>query len=519
MLAQAIATFRNAFKVPDLRKKLLITLGLIAIYRVGCFIPVPFIDQEELAQYMRNVSRGGGLFGMVNMFTGGAFENMTIFALGIMPFISAQIIIQMLKIVWPKLEKISKEGEIGRRRIERYTRYGAIGLTAFQAFGLSFFLLNPGGGMGSLKLESVPTWLFVFTTVVAMTTGTAFIMWLGEQITDYGIGNGISLIIAVGIIAAYPSSIALFAQQLGSPDSQVPKFWVPVTIVLMVGVSLGIIYIQEGARRIPIQQAKRVVGRKVMGGASNVLPLKVNTAGVIPVIFSSAILQLPSLLFVGFGAAGADGAPGFGAQLGEFFSFASRYNLYNALASFGFDEGGIFNLLKAFNAHVILYIILTAFFCFFYTAVTFNPLDIADNLKKSGSFIPGYRPGKPTAEFIDYVLTRITVIGAVFLCGIAALPMVLIISFEMPSYLFQFVGGTGLIIVIGVVLQSVQQLEAQLMTYNYEGFRVRRRRRGDLASAASAPAARAMRSSKDRAARVAPDRRDHRRVPHGGAES
>jgi preprotein translocase subunit SecY len=473
MFGQAISTFRNAFKVPDLRKKLFVSLALIAVYRVGCYIPVPFIDQNELRDFMRDVTRGtGGVLGMVNMFTGGAFSNMTIFALGIMPYISAQIILQMLMIVVPSLEKMSKEGEIGRRKINRLTRYGTIGLTAFQAFGLAFYLMSPGNGM-TLKLAAVPNSLFIFTTVLAMTTGTAFIMWLGEQITDHGIGNGISLIIAIGIIAAYPTSLASFYLQLSDPNSALPKIWVPVTIFMTVITILGIIYIQEGARRIPIQQAKRVVGRRVMGGATNVLPLKVNTAGVIPVIFASAILQLPTLLFAGL-------MGGQSSFLGSLFQMQSPYNLYDIL---GLNEGGVFLFLKAFNAHILLYLLFTGFFCFFYTAVTFNPLDVADNLKKSGSFIPGYRPGKPTAQFIDYVLTRITVVGALFLCVVSVVPLVLMVAFKMPQYLYQFVGGTGLIIVVGVVLQTVQQMEAQLMTHNYEGFRVRRRRRGEVGAA------------------------------------
>jgi preprotein translocase subunit SecY len=413
---------------------------------------------------------------MVNMFTGGAFSNMTIFALGIMPFISAQIIIQMLTIVIPALEKLKNEGQIGQRKINRLTRYGTIVLTAFQAFGLSFWLMNPGDGPG-FKVDAVGSSLFIFTTVVAMTTGTAFIMWLGEQITEYGIGNGISLIISVGIIAVYPTSIVAVGQSLNA--GAIAPIWLPVAIVMLLGVSLAIIYIQEGARRLPIQQAKRVVGRRVMGGTSNVLPLKVNTAGVIPVIFSSAIMQLPSLLLAG---ASGGGQPGFWSNLSEFFAMESTYNVYAVFQYFGLEQQGIFLLLKSVNAYVILYALLTGFFCFFYTAVTFNPLDIADNLKKSGSFIPGYRPGKPTAQYIDHVLTRITVIGSVFLVGVALIPYILMISYNMPQYLYHFVGGTGLIIVVGVTLQFVQSLEAQLVTYNYEGFRVKRRRRNELAS-------------------------------------
>jgi len=476
MFVQAFNIFRNAFKVPDLRAKLLFTLFMIAIYRVGSFVPVPFIDQAELSQYMEQLMRNSGMFGMVNMFTGGAFSQMTIFALGIMPYISAQIILQLLVIVWPKLEKISKEGEIGRRRLNRYTRFSTIGLTAFQAIGLSLYLIKPEPGI-SFKLDAVPEWLFMFTTVVAMTTGTAFIMWLGEQITEQGIGNGISIIIMAGIVARYPSEIGTFVSTLLSPEANVNRMWVVIVPALLVLVTLSIVYINEGVRRIPIQQARRVVGRRVMGGVGNVLPLKVNTAGVIPVIFASAILTVPRMLFASAGTSGE----GFFAGIANFFAYGSNYNLYNML---GLESGGVFNILKAFNAYFILDMMLIAGFSFFYTAVTFNPLDIADNLKKSGSFIPGLRPGKPTAQFINYVLTRITVIGTLFLVLIAAMPYVMINAFNMPTYLAEFVGGTGLIIVVGVALQTAQQLEAQLTTHNYEGFKtLRRHKRHEVGSA------------------------------------
>jgi preprotein translocase subunit SecY len=469
-----------------LRKKIIYTMMLITVYRIGCYIPVPLLDKQALSDFMEQQMRGGGVFGLVNMFTGGAFEKMTIFALGIMPYITAQIVIQMLIVISPRLEKISKEGEIGKRKINRFTRYGTIGLTAFQAIGLSIYLISQG-----LKLPAIWSSFFVLTATLAMTTGTAFIMWLGERITEEGIGNGISLIIALGIIAYYPGEIKLLIDTVlfpGDGGSVINPVWVPISIVLLLVVSWGIVMIQEGARRIPIQHARRVVGRRVMGGQANVLPLKVNTAGVIPVIFSSAILTMPGLILAGVGSGAASG---FGVFFQELFAFESRYSLHallpavNGLIGFtglpiALPDDGIFLVFKSFNMWMLMFVGLTGFFCFFYTAVTFNPIDVADNLKKSGSFIPGYRPGKPTAAYIDFVLTRITVIGAFFLVSVAALPYVLVISFNMPVFLMNITGGTGLIIVVGVILQTVQQLEAQLLTHNYEGLRVRRRRRGEV---------------------------------------
>jgi len=490
MLVQALSVLANSLRVPDLRRKIAYTAVLILVYRIGCYIPVPLIDTEQLGVYMDNLMRGGGAFNLVNLFTGGAFEKMTIFALGIMPYISVQIILQILTLVSPALEKLSKEGEIGRRTMNKYTRYGTVGLAAFQAAGLAMWLLQPEMGV-SLKLPGVWAPFFVFTAIVAITTGTCFIMWLGERITEDGIGNGISLIIALGIVASYPSEIFLLLSSVFAPgeDSIISPLWAVIAIFLLLSVTWGIIMVQEGARRVPVQHARRVVGRRVMGGQANVLPLKVNTAGVIPVIFSSAILSAPSLIFAGL----AGGSPsGFWGFLGELFNFESRYSLHMLIPGFnslmaaiglGFvslPETGVFLLLKSFNLWMILFAGLTVFFSFFYTMVAFNPLDVADNLKKAGSFVPGYRPGKPTAQFIEFVITRITVIGAVFLVTVAILPYVLVISFGMNAMLMNITGGTGLIIVVGVMLQTVQALEAQLLTHNYEGMRTRKRRRGEI---------------------------------------
>ena len=453
----------NAFKIPDLKKKILYTIFIIAICRVGAHIPVPFLDAEALNRFWARMSSGGagGLLNLVDMFSGGAFRNMTIFALGIMPYISASIILQLLTVVWPYLEKISKEGEAGRKKINQYTRYGTVLLSAFQSIGVSLILIKE-----QLTLLGNRPLFFTFTTVMAVTAGTCFLMWLGERITEKGIGNGISLIIAIGIIAGYPSSIgtaAVWIQQGGRPIA------VPIITVLFVGISVLIIYMQLGSRKIPIQHAKRVVGRKIMGGTGTHLPLKVNTAGVIPIIFSGAIMMFPGLILSPF-MRGGEGALWW---LGELFSMSSRYNPYDRL---GLQSGGILYLLKAVNMYLFVYSLLTIFFCYFYTAVTFNPVDIADNLKKSGGFIPGRRPGKATSDYIDFVLTRITLVGAVFLVGVAVLPQIISISYEIPYNFTDLIGGTGLIIVVGVLLDTWKQIESQLMMRHYDGFRWRRGR-------------------------------------------
>jgi preprotein translocase subunit SecY len=455
-----LGSLLNIWKVPDLRRKVLFTLLIVLVHRIGAHIPTPFVDPQAIQHWMEQVGQKGVL-AMVDMFSGRAFRRMTVFALGIMPYISASIILQLLMVVWPRLEKIAKEGELGRKKINQYTRYGTVGLAAFQSLGIALFMLKT-------RMNSIDNrLLFIIVTIFSMTAGTTLLMWLGEKISEKGIGNGISLIIAIGIVAAYPYDIGLGIDQVR--NEMLRPIWIPILLVTMIAVSVAIIYIQEGARKIPIQHAKRVVGRRVVSGTTTYLPLKVNTGGVIPVIFSSAILSFPGILFSWLGA----GGQGTFGVLNELFSMTSSYNPY---VWFNLEKGGIFSLLKVINFYTFLYVILTAFFCYFYTAITFNPTDTAENLKKYGAFIPGRRPGKPTSDYIDYVLTRITLVGAAFLIAVALLPDVFYVSFNVPWGLTDFVGGTGLIIVIGVILDTMKQVESHLLMRHYEGFKRRKGR-------------------------------------------
>ncbi|MCX7624966.1 MAG: preprotein translocase subunit SecY [Candidatus Sumerlaeaceae bacterium] len=460
----SINALGNIWKIPDLKKKVLYTLLILLVYRIGAHVPTPFIDRRALSEFVgRWGAQGGGIFQVVDLFGGYAFRNMSIFALGIMPYISMSIILQLMAVVFPRIQKIQQEGVLGQRKINRWTRIGTVFLTAFQALGLGIWLLNER----LTYMRGGYTGLFLVVTVLAMTTGTCFIMWLGERISDKGIGNGMSIIIAAGIIAHYPADVATLWAQIS--NGGVPAIWAPAVAVLFIISSMAIIVVQEGTRRIPIQHAKKVVGRRVLAGGTNYLPLKINTAGVIPVIFASAILSFPSTIasYVGGGHRGG--------WLGDFFAQSSNANLYTLFQRlFGLEQGGIFLVLKSFNPYIILFTLLTGFFCYFYTAVVFNPDDIANNLKKSGAFIPGKRPGKPTAEYLDYILTRITTGGAIFLCAIAVVPMILETSYRMPHQASSFIGGTGLIIVVGVTLDTLKQIESQLLMRHYEGFAMRR---------------------------------------------
>jgi preprotein translocase subunit SecY len=452
-----IGSFLNIFKVPELRRKVTFTLLMLLVYRVGVHIPTPFIDSTRLKEFFRMFAGDGqGVFAVVDMFSGGAFSQMTIFALGIMPYISASIILQLLTVVWPRLEKISKEGEAGRKKINQWTRYFTVILSLFQGVGIGVYLHREG-------LSAIPGHpiVFLFTTSMTMAAGTCFLMWLGEKITEHGIGNGISLIIAVGILAMYPMDFALgWSQAANQAMSWLAFIGVMVSMVLT---SALIVLMQESNRKIPVQHARRMVGRKVMQGGSTFLPLKINTAGVIPVIFSSAIMSFPTFFVAAL--------PGtLGPTVGDWLSPASSANLYNL---FNLEAGGIFNVLKVINFYTIAFAILTAFFCFFYTALTFNPVDLADNLKKSGAFIPGQKPGKPTSDFINYTLVRITVVGSIFLVGVSLVPNVLSVSFDIPFNFAHMAGGTGLIIVIGVILDTMKQIESQLLMRHYEGFSAR----------------------------------------------
>ncbi len=420
-------TFVNIFKIPELRRRILFTLGMLAVYRMGIFVTVPGVDRVVMQQY---VGESGGLLGMFNLFSGGALEQMSILALGIMPYISASIILQLLTVVVPSLEKLQKEGEAGRKKINQYTRYGTIALSLVQGLAIAFFLEGIQGNAGEPVVPE-QGWGFRILTVITLTSGTAFLMWLGEQITERGIGNGISLIIFAGIVAGLPSAI-VGTYEMVTDMEQLQPFELALLLVFMLAVTAFICFMEMGQRRIPIQYAKRVVGRKMYGGQSTHLPLKVNTSGVIPPIFASSLLMFPQTL---------EGIFPFMSEVGQVLSLSTWVG------------NGV-------------YVLLIVFFCYFYTAVTFNPVDVADNLKKYGGYIPGIRPGKKTAEYIDHVLSRITFGGALYLSAVCVLPTILINSLGVPFYF----GGTSLLIVVGVGLDTVQQIESHLITRHYEGF-------------------------------------------------
>ena len=421
--------FGNIAKIPELRQRILYTLGMLAIYRIGIYVTTPGCNRDVMGRIVKDAS--GTLFGFFNLFSGGALEQMSIFALGIMPYISASIILQLLTVVVPTLDRLNKEGDAGRKKITQWTRYGTILLSFVQGFGIAYYLEGLRDQFGNLVVVD-PGFTFKLMTVLTLTTGTAFIMWLGEQITERGIGNGISLIIFAGIVARLPYTIIQtfrFAQQ-----ELLKPFSLAMVIVLMVVVVAVVIFFERGQRRIPVQYAKRVVGRKQYGGQSTHLPLKVNTAGVIPPIFASSILMFPGTI--------ANFLPGGFAQ-----------DVSNAL-----NPGSwMYN---------ILYVTLIVFFCYFYTAVTFNPVDVADNMKKFGGYVPGIRPGKKTAEYIDRVLTRITFGGAAYISAVCVLPTIMVSQFNVPFYF----GGTALLIVVGVALDTVSQIESHLITRHYAGF-------------------------------------------------
>jgi preprotein translocase subunit SecY len=432
LLTRGIA---NMFRIAELRKRLLFTFSLLAVYRLGIFVTTPGVDREAMKSY---VESSGGLLSLFNLFSGGALEQLSIFALGIMPYISASIILQLLTVVIPALERLQKEGELGRRKITQYTRYGTILLSVIQGFGIAFYLEDIGTGaaaqgMGlAVRVVHDPGWSFRLLTVITLTAGTAFIMWLGEQITERGIGNGISLIIFAGIVARLPDAVVQTFIQYRHGNQELNETKLLLLGILMVATIAVIVFFERGQRRIPVQYAKRVVGRKIYGGQSTHLPLKVNSAGVIPPIFASSILLFP-------------------ATLGSWLPWMQKVSA--ALQ----DGGWIYNSL---------YVALIIFFAYFYTAVTFNPVDVADNMKKHGGYIPGIRPGKKTAEHIDKVLTRITFGGAIYLSAVCVLPTIVMNYFSVPFYF----GGTSLLIVVGVALDTVQQIEGHLITRNYEGF-------------------------------------------------
>jgi len=421
--------YQNILKLPELKRKLLITFALLFVYRVGVHVPTPGIDTVALASFFDNAR--GTLFAMFNMFSGGALIRLSVFALGIMPYISASIILQLMTVVIPHLEQLSKEGEQGRKKITQYTRYGTVVLSLIQGFGIAVGLESMASPSGA-PIVMYPGWGFRFMTVLTLTAGTAFIMWLGEQITERGIGNGISLIIFAAIVARMPTALGNTLRLVSTGEMTI--FAIIILILLMVAVIAFIIFMEQAQRRIPVQYAKRVVGRKMYGGQSSHLPLKINTAGVIPPIFASSIIMFP-------------------ATLANFIDLPVMKTVAATMR-----PGSI--------VYDLIYVGFIIFFCFFYTAVTFNPDDVAENMKKNGGYIPGIRPGKKTAEYIDRVLTRITLGGAVYVSAVCVLPTMLMTKFNVPFYF----GGTALLIVVGVSIDTISQIESHLISRNYDGF-------------------------------------------------
>ena len=429
-----IDKFLNIFRIPDLRKKLIFTGLLLLVYRLGGKVPIPGIDRTALAAMMQGYANS--LLGLYDMFAGGFFSQASIFALGIMPYISASIIIQLLGAVVPYFQRLQKEGEEGRKKIIQITRYGTVLIASLQATGMSVFLSSQSTNVGSVVPN--PNFIFYFVTILTMVTGVIFVMWLGEQISDHGIGNGISLIIMVGIISRAPS---VFRSQLIQIQNGLSNPLENVfLLMLMFGITMVVVSVTTGVRKIPVQYAKRVVGRKVYGGQATHIPLKILTAGVMPIIFAQALMFLPS-----------------------------------TIASF-FPQGNSFGdwLQRVFSPTHIVYSLFFAFliiiFTYFYTAIAFNPVDVADNMKKQGGFIPGVRPGKSTSDYIDHILTRVTLPASVFLALIAIFPTFLSGFFNVDFSLASFYGGTSLLIIVGVALDTLQQIESQLLIRHYDGF-------------------------------------------------
>jgi preprotein translocase subunit SecY len=462
-----VETVRNIWAIEDLRKRVIFTFALLAVYRLGSHIPTPGVDPVALSEFFKAMN--SGVFGFLDLFSGGALRRLSVFALGIMPYISASIILQLLTVVWPYLEKLSKEGEMGRRKINQYTRYGTIVLSIIQSLGVAFWLrsqTSPGGA------PLVPPHIqdtffslgFPIMTVLTLTTGTAFIMWLGEQISERGIGNGISLIIFAGIVVGLPSATLSTIADIRVGERSL--FAMLFLVIFMIAVTAFVVFMERAQRRIPVQYAKRVVGRKVYGGANTYLPLRVNTAGVIPVIFASSILVIPSTI------AGMIQQPWAKAIGGQLRMGEPLYYLFQVVA--------------------------IIFFTFFYTSIVFNPVDTADNMRKYGGFIPGIRPGKKTSDYIDRVLTRITFVGAIYLAAVCVLPEFLISGIHVAQIPFIgttldralplwftegmalnfYFGGTSLLIVVGVAMDTIQQIESQLVMRHYDGFMKRGRVRG-----------------------------------------
>lgn len=424
------SSLADVWKMPDLRSRIFFTLALLAVYRLGIFIPAPGVDRAALSEFFQSGSNT--LFGLYDMFSGGALEQFSVFVLGIMPYISASIIIQVLSSTVPQLERLSKEGQTGRNKLNQYTRYLTIVIALVQSGSIAVGLEQMKVGNGESVVIAVG-WGFRLMTMITMTAGSCFVMWLGEQITERGIGSGSSLIITAGIVAGLPTGAYQLAQKVGNGDMNL--LGVTLLVLFMFAVLVGIVFIERGQRRVPIQYAKRVVGRRVYGGQETHLPLKVNVAGVIPPIFASAVLMFPATLST---LLNSDNVI-LGRVVGAFTPGAWLYNT--------------------------VYVGLIVFFAYFYTAVTFNPVDVADNLKKQGGFIPGVRPGRQTAEYIDRILSRLTLGGALYLAAVCVLPTLLITQYGIPFYF----GGTGLLIVVSVSLDTVAQIEGHMLTKHYDG--------------------------------------------------
>ena len=433
-----IEQFRNIFRVPELKRRVLFTCLLLIVYRIGAHVPTPGVDAHALALFFQR--QAGNLLGFFDLFSGGALRRLSVFALGIMPYISASIILQLLAVVVPALEKLQKEGEQGRKKITQYTRYGTVGLSAIQGLGIAVGL--EGMQISGAAVVPHPGWAFRMMTTITLTGGTIFLMWLGEQISERGIGNGISLLIFAGIIVRMPE--AIFASWTLITQGEMNPLIFLVLVALMVAVVAGVIIMTLGQRKIPVQYAKRVVGRRVYGGQSTHIPLRVNTAGVIPVIFASSIIAFP-------------------ATITQFIRHPWAQTVSTWLRF-----GGV--------PYTIIYGAGIIFFTYFYTAIIFNPADVADNMKKYGGYIPGIRPGSKTAEYIERILDRITLVGALYLAGISILPEILITSMNVPFYF----GGTSLLIVVGVALDTVQQVESHLLMRHYEGFLKKAKVRGRI---------------------------------------
>ncbi len=429
-MANIVQTFKNIFKIEELRQRILFTIGILVVVRIGAYISLPGVDVVALQSSSSGDSNT--LLGLYDLFVGGALSNAAIFALGIMPYISASIVLQLAAIVMPQIQKMQRDGEDGRRKINQYTRYLTVLIAALQAWGISIKIA--GGGQGVVPFDGIG---FTVTSIIILTSGTIFLMWLGEQITDRGLGNGISLIIFIGIIARLPSAIGQEYQLIQANS----RLWIVDVIMagMLVFIIAAVILATQGARRIPVQYAKRVVGKKTYGGTTQYIPLRVNTAGVMPIIFAQSVLFIP-----------------------------------NTVLSFFPDSPGLATIANLFSersfVYAFMYGIVIVFFTYFYTAIVFNPKEVAENMKKNGGFIPGIRPGKPTADYIENILTKITLPGSIFLALIAILPTFIQNVLAVPPGFASFFGGTSLLIIVGVALDTLQQIESYLLMRHYDGF-------------------------------------------------